>query len=108
MNTYESQLTSEVLSVGALVVVVDNVLQKTLPRASPTFRLFLTGALIHIGCEFSGLNEWYIKHGAITIWNHPDKIYERELEKKWVKSSQQSSSSAGSDSTSMDGFDVSR
>ena len=25
--------------------------------------LFVTGVLIHLGCEFSGLNKWYCKNG---------------------------------------------
>jgi len=111
MEAYEKQLMMEVLSVGGMVVIVDKMLEKSLPRASPTLRLFLCGALIHIGCEYSGLNEWYIKNGAIALWNSPDKIYERNLEKEWkrMKSSQSSSSSQdGLDTSSTDGFIVSR
>ena len=25
--------------------------------------LFLTGALLHLGCEISGVNKWYCKNG---------------------------------------------
>jgi len=110
MEAYEKQLMMEVLSVGGMVVIVDKLLEKSLPRASPTLRLFMCGALIHLGCEFSGLNEWYLTNGAIAIWNSPDKIYERKLEKEWkrMNSSQLSSSQEGLDTSSTDGFIVSR
>lgn len=109
MSSYENQLLKEVASVGALVVVVDKLLEKTLPRASPTVRLFLCGAIIHLGCEYSGINEWYLTNGAIAIWNSPDKKYERQLEKEWkrAKSSQSPSSQEGLDTSSGDGFIVS-
>ena len=27
------------------------------------FSLFLTGFIIHLICEFTGINKWYCKHG---------------------------------------------
>jgi len=109
MNSYENQLMKEVISVGALVVVVDKLLEKTLPKASPSVRLFLCGALIHLGCEYSGINEWYLTNGAIAIWNSPEKKYERQLEKEWkqAKSSQLEQSLEGLDTFSGDGYIVS-
>ena len=109
MSSYENQLMSEVISVGLLSLIANKILEKTLPKASPTVRLFLSGALIHLGCEFSGLNEWYTKNGAITIWNSPEKIYQRQLE-KWNKgqsSYSEPSSQEGLDSFSGDGYIVS-
>ena len=110
MSSYDNQLIREVISVGAMVVVVDKMLEKALPRASPTVRLFLCGAFIHLGCEYSGLNEWYLTNGAIAIWNSPDKIYERKIEKEWKRSilSPSSQSQEGLDTYSGDGLLVSR
>ena len=31
------------------------------------FTLFLTGFLLHLICEFSGINLWYLKNGAVLL-----------------------------------------
>jgi ABC-type spermidine/putrescine transport system permease subunit I len=31
--------------------------------------LFLTGFLIHIICQFTGVNKWYCRHGSACISN---------------------------------------
>lgn len=87
---YETQLIIEVFSVGAMTAAVGRTLQRTLPSASPFAILLLTGAVIHIGCEVSGLNEWYLTHGAAAI-----KKNEKDVEWTPTKSSRSSSSYAG-------------
>jgi hypothetical protein len=56
--------------VGLLVTLVLSLLPK--PKIESQWNkyyimeiaLFLTGVTIHLGCEFSGLNKYYCKHGA--------------------------------------------
>lgn len=64
MMEYESKLITEAIAVGGITVIVNRLVQRMLPRASPLLQLFLTGVTIHLGCEYTGLNEWYIKNGA--------------------------------------------
>lgn len=66
---YIEQLFLEGISVGGLVVVVDGIMQKMLPRASPVVRLFLTGVAIHFGCEYTGINTWYLTNSASAMKN---------------------------------------
>ena len=73
MRDYTEQLLLEGVSVGGLVVVVNRVIKLILPRASPVVRLFLTGVAIHFGSEYSGLNEWYLTHGASAMIHRKDK-----------------------------------
>jgi hypothetical protein len=64
---YEQQLSMEVLSVGAVTVGVSNLMTRLFPRVNPSLRLFLAGAVIHLGFEYLGWNEWYLKNGASYI-----------------------------------------
>jgi hypothetical protein len=69
---YFEQLIIEGISVGSLVVVVDSVMKRMLPRASPVVRLFLTGVAIHFGCEYTGINTWYLTHSASAMKYYRD------------------------------------
>jgi hypothetical protein len=76
-SKYTEQLLIEGLSVGGLVVVVEGIMQKMLPRASPVVRLFLTGVAIHFGCEYTGINTWYLTHSASAMKYYRDNGEEK-------------------------------
>ena len=73
------QILVESLIVGAMTVVVGSlvgfILSKIVSSNLPTvckkwnkfhimeISLFLTGVIIHLLCEFSGLNKWYCSNG---------------------------------------------
>jgi hypothetical protein len=61
---YTNKLSHEVIAVGAMTVLSSRLVEKMFPKASKVVQIFLSGALIHLGCEFSGLNKWYIEHSA--------------------------------------------
>lgn len=64
---YTEKLLIEGVTVGGLVVIVNRAIKIMLPKATPAVRLFLTGVAIHFGCEFSGINEWYLTHSASAL-----------------------------------------
>jgi len=69
----------EAVCVGIITVIFGNIagfivapfLKVDLPKICSTWNkfytmevsLFLTGFLIHLFCEFSGINKWYCKNG---------------------------------------------
>ena len=77
------QLLLEALCVGIMTVVVGNIsgflvgsmLKVNLPEVCKDWNkyytmeisLFLTGFLIHLICEFSGINKWYCKNGFACL-----------------------------------------
>jgi hypothetical protein len=65
--TYETQLSLEALTVGAVTLVTSNLIERLFPRMNSSVRLFLTGATIHLGFEYMGANEWYLENGASAI-----------------------------------------
>jgi hypothetical protein len=77
---YAEQLILEGVAVGGLTVVVGSVIRRMLPRASPVLRLFLTGVAIHFGCEYTGLNEWYLTNSASAMKYYRDKPKDDEDE----------------------------
>jgi hypothetical protein len=63
------QVLKEAFVVGLMTVAVGSLVGKMLQVNSPTARktlkwLFITGVLIHILCEVSGINTWYCRHGS--------------------------------------------
>lgn len=64
---YSKQLAIEAVTVGALVVAVNNVINMVAPKNPAYVNLFLTGVTIHLGCEFSGINKWYLTHSAASL-----------------------------------------
>jgi hypothetical protein len=70
-----TQVYKEAVAVGVLTVCVGSLVSflfMQLPRPQPHWNsyhymelsLMVTGMLIHLGCEASGLNKWYCQHGA--------------------------------------------
>lgn len=72
------KLLIEAVSVGVLVVVVGTLVSKVIilfMQKNPTTNLnnsrkyymelglFLTGVIVHLLCEITGINKWYCKHG---------------------------------------------
>lgn len=68
-DQYSKQLAIEAITVGALVVVVNNVINMIAPKNPQYVNLFLTGVSIHLGCEFSGVNKWYLTNSAAASPN---------------------------------------
>ena len=64
------QLVYETVSIGVLVVIIGHFVMKAVSqipmvedKMKPFVSLFITGALVHLVCEFSGVNRWYCKNG---------------------------------------------
>ena len=64
---YEQLMAQESLFVGAGNVAAFMIIQKALPKISPLAQVFLAGVLFHLTAEYSGLNEWYLTHGAAAL-----------------------------------------
>jgi len=78
MTEYTDQLIIEGITVGGLTVVVNRLIKVLLPRATPVARLFLTGLAIHFGCEYTGINDWYLTHSASSMkhnWDNGPELY---------------------------------
>jgi hypothetical protein len=64
---YEQLMAQESLFVGAGNVAAFMLVQKVLPKISPLAQVFVAGVLFHLTAEYSGLNEWYLSHGAAAL-----------------------------------------
>ena len=64
---YSKQLAIEAATVGVMVIAVNNVINMAAPKNPPYVNLFLTGVAIHLGCEFSGINKWYLTNSAASL-----------------------------------------
>jgi len=72
---YELRFITEVVVVGILVACIGSFVffmgkTKTKIDRKFLFKLFLTGAIIHILCEFTGINNWYLQNGAALLNQH--------------------------------------
>ena len=85
-SSYFTKLAIEAVVVGLLTVVVGSLVgglvsvtswypRPSLPEECGNynkyfimeFTLFLTGVLIHLLCEFTGVNLWYLKNSAAAL-----------------------------------------
>jgi hypothetical protein len=76
------QLFIEAIVVGVMTCVIGaaliylfcdvHIFRKSLVKL--LFTLFLTGAFIHLGCEISGMNKWYCKHGYACGASHKNLL----------------------------------
>jgi hypothetical protein len=66
---YERQMAIESLFVGAGNVASFMLVQKLFPKWKPVSQVFLAGVLFHLTAEASGLNEYYLEHGAATLYH---------------------------------------
>jgi len=64
---YEQLMAQEALFVGAGNVAAFMLVQRALPKMSPLAHVFVAGVLFHLTAEYSGLNEWYLTHGAAAL-----------------------------------------
>lgn len=64
---YEEKLAMEALSVGMLTAGLSKIIERMFPRLNSTTRLFMVGAIFHLGAEYWGMNEWYLKNGASAM-----------------------------------------
>ncbi len=71
MKSLDSRLAIEATVVGLLVIVVGIIIQVIMkglgvaPSNKTLFSaisLFFTGVAVHVGCEMSGINEYYVQY----------------------------------------------
>lgn len=59
--------------IGGIVLMICGLLMSNSNKFNYTqiyvigFSLFITGALIHLVCEYSGVNKWYCKNGNACV-----------------------------------------
>lgn len=70
---YQTRLAFEAIFVGATLVPFVLATERIIK--SPILSVFTAGLLYHLSAELSGLNEWYLEHGASTL-NRIEEIRE--------------------------------
>jgi len=68
-----SRLLVEATVVGLLLVVIFHVVFTTMDvldigcgTTQLTLALFISGALFHIGCQYTGVNDWYVRSHPVA------------------------------------------
>lgn len=82
---YEQLMAQESLFVGAGNVAAFMIVQKALPNISPLAQVFVAGVLFHLTAEYSGLNEWYLSHGAAALGKGKGSEYDYVEENLYSK-----------------------
>jgi hypothetical protein len=82
---YEQLMAQESLFVGAGNVAAFMIVQKALPNMSPLAQVFIAGVLFHLTAEYSGLNEWYLTHGAAALGKGKGDAYDYVEENLYSK-----------------------
>lgn len=72
---YEQQMAIESLSVGVGNVAAFLIVQKLFPKMSNVTNTFFAGVLFHLVSEMSGLNKWYLTHGAASYYAEAEPDY---------------------------------
>ena len=72
-DEYTQRIVIEGISVGLITLATDSVLRSVVPNMNPMLRAFLLGMTIHFGCEYSGLNAWYLENAAAGMIRHHKK-----------------------------------
>jgi hypothetical protein len=60
---YKEQLLAESIAVGLITLLVGTLMTFIVPD-NKGLHLVLTGITIHLACEFTGFNRWYVHCGA--------------------------------------------
>ena len=62
---YYTTLVSEAAATGVMLVPVFRLSQRLAPN-NPLLQIFLAGAAFHLVAEATGINAWYVQHGAAS------------------------------------------
>lgn len=57
------QLFTEAMFVGAMLMIVVNLLKMTQMKGGHNTHVFVSGVVVHLACEVMGLNSWYCRNG---------------------------------------------
>lgn len=68
LSDYWTSLAVEAAASGVLLVPVAKISQRLAPN-SPLLQLFLAGAAYHLVAEATGINAWYVNHGAASRYD---------------------------------------
>ena len=63
--SYSTQLATEAVAVGGLLVPMYLLTEHFIKNKMAS--LFVSGVAFHLICEVTGLNKWYLTHGASSM-----------------------------------------